>query len=238
MLLKRWAVLTAFAASALIGTNTQAKESAPTGQVQCKDGTFSSAKGKGACSGHGGVLKESSAAEDAKAKASSAADDTKAKASRTVDDTKAKASRSTDDAKAKASGTADDAKAKASRSVDDAKTAVDNTVLCKDGTTSKAGQGACSHHGGVASAQPSQSGLPPPPSARTGQTGTGGSPIEPGPPPGIPSGTPAAPSTKSAPSPTQGTPTAKCKDGTFSYAKQHEGACSHHGGVAQWLDAK
>jgi len=216
MLLKRWAVLTAFAASALIGTNTQAKESAPTGQVQCKDGTFSSAKGKGACSGHGGVLKESSAAEDAKAKASSAADDTKAKASRTVDDTKAKAS----------------------RSVDDAKTAVDNTVLCKDGTTSKAGQGACSHHGGVASAQPAQSGLPPPPSARTGQTGTGGSPIEPGPPPGIPSGTPAAPSTKSAPSPTQGTPTAKCKDGTFSYAKQHEGACSHHGGVAQWLDAK
>lgn len=28
--------------------------------------------------------------------------------------------------------------------------------------------------------------------------------------------------------------TAKCKDGTYSYAKHHQGACSHHGGVAQW----
>lgn len=229
MLLKRWAVLTAFAASALIGISAQAKESASTDQVQCKDGTFSSAKGKGACSGHGGVLKASSAAEDAKAKAPSAADDAKAKASKSADDTKAKASRSTEDAKAKASSAADD-----------------NTVLCKDGTTSKAGQGACSHHGGVAGTQPAQSGLPPPPSARTGQTGTGGGPVtDPGPPPGMPAGTTAAPGSKSAPAtksapnaPTQATPTAKCKDGTFSYATHHEGACSHHGGVAQWLDGK
>jgi hypothetical protein len=29
---------------------------------------------------------------------------------------------------------------------------------------------------------------------------------------------------------------AKCKDGTFSHAKQHKGACSRHGGVGQWLD--
>jgi hypothetical protein len=28
--------------------------------------------------------------------------------------------------------------------------------------------------------------------------------------------------------------TAKCKDGTYSYAKHHRGACSHHGGVAEW----
>lgn len=28
--------------------------------------------------------------------------------------------------------------------------------------------------------------------------------------------------------------TAKCKDGTYSYAKHHQGACSHHGGVAEW----
>jgi hypothetical protein len=26
--------------------------------------------------------------------------------------------------------------------------------------------------------------------------------------------------------------TAKCNDGTFSYAAHHQGACSHHGGVA------
>ncbi len=30
--------------------------------------------------------------------------------------------------------------------------------------------------------------------------------------------------------------TAKCKDGTMSYAKHHSGACSRHGGVAEWLD--
>lgn len=28
--------------------------------------------------------------------------------------------------------------------------------------------------------------------------------------------------------------TAKCKDGTYSYAKRHQGACAHHGGVAEW----
>ncbi len=29
--------------------------------------------------------------------------------------------------------------------------------------------------------------------------------------------------------------TAKCKDGTYSHAATHSGACSGHGGVAQWL---
>ncbi len=28
--------------------------------------------------------------------------------------------------------------------------------------------------------------------------------------------------------------TAKCKDGTYSQAKTHQGACSNHGGVAEW----
>src|SRR5262249_2516810 len=208
MLLKRWAVLTAFAASALIGIGAQAKESASTGQVKCKDGTFSSAKGKGACSGHGGVLKASAA-----------------------DEAKSTASKSAADAKSKASSAADEAKS------------TDNTVLCKDGTRSKAESGACSHHGGVATTQPAQSGLPPPSSARTGESGTGGgTTIDPGAPPtSEPVGnSPApAPSTKSASqSPTPGTPDAKGQGGTFSYAKEHEGACSHHGGVAQWLDTK
>ena len=34
-----------------------------------------------------------------------------------------------------------------------------------------------------------------------------------------------------------GTPadaTAKCNDGTYSFAAQHSGACSSHGGVAEW----
>ena len=29
---------------------------------------------------------------------------------------------------------------------------------------------------------------------------------------------------------------ARCRDGSYSYAKHHQGACSHHGGVAKWLD--
>lgn len=29
--------------------------------------------------------------------------------------------------------------------------------------------------------------------------------------------------------------TGKCKDGTWTTAATHQGACSHHGGVASWL---
>lgn len=31
-------------------------------------------------------------------------------------------------------------------------------------------------------------------------------------------------------------PTALCRDGTYSYSQHHSGTCSHHGGVAKWLD--
>ncbi len=30
--------------------------------------------------------------------------------------------------------------------------------------------------------------------------------------------------------------TARCNDGTYSYSQHHQGTCSHHGGVAEWLD--
>lgn len=30
--------------------------------------------------------------------------------------------------------------------------------------------------------------------------------------------------------------TALCRDGTYSFSKHHSGTCSHHGGVAKWLD--
>jgi hypothetical protein len=96
-------------------------------------------------------------------------------------------------------------------------------VTCKDGTTGKAGRGACSHHGGVAKsvAAPSKEPASPPPAAPPRAT-----------PPA--SGEPPA---SRAPSKTQaaGQPTARCKDGTMSYSKHHTGSCSHHGGVAQWL---
>lgn len=28
---------------------------------------------------------------------------------------------------------------------------------------------------------------------------------------------------------------ATCRDGTYSFSKNHRGTCSHHGGVATWL---
>ena len=31
-------------------------------------------------------------------------------------------------------------------------------------------------------------------------------------------------------------PTAICRDGTYSYSQTRQGTCSHHGGVAVWLD--
>ena len=33
-----------------------------------------------------------------------------------------------------------------------------------------------------------------------------------------------------------GQATAACKDGTQSFAKNHSGACSKHGGVKEWID--
>jgi hypothetical protein len=93
------------------------------------------------------------------------------------------------------------------------------TVTCKDGSTSAAGRGACSHHGGVA--KPSAPAAPPATAP-------------------VPAPAPAAPPVerKAPPRPSTaqpGQPTARCKDGTLSYAKHHSGACSHHGGVSTWL---
>jgi hypothetical protein len=30
--------------------------------------------------------------------------------------------------------------------------------------------------------------------------------------------------------------TAQCRDGSYSFSQNHRGTCSHHGGVARWLD--
>ena len=29
--------------------------------------------------------------------------------------------------------------------------------------------------------------------------------------------------------------TAQCRDGSYSFSRNHRGTCSHHGGVAKWL---
>ena|SRR5690349_7457639 len=100
------------------------------------------------------------------------------------------------------------------------------TVTCKDGTTSKAGRGACSHHGGVggeAAATPPAA-TPPPAAAPHSSRAT------------VPTSAGAAKSAdekEAGNSPTGAT--AKCKDGTYSHSAHHQGACSHHGGVAEWM---
>ena len=87
---------------------------------------------------------------------------------------------------------------------------------CSDGTTSTAtGKGACSKHGGVkkgdaAAAAPAAA---PAPAAKAAAA----------PAPAAPAGAPAG-------------ATAKCKDGSYSQAKTHKGACSKHGGVDSFLD--
>jgi hypothetical protein len=57
-----------------------------------------------------------------------------------------------------------------------------------------------------------------------------------------PDAPPPAPPTTAAAAPAPDVPaddhpagaTAKCVDGTYSYAAHHQGACSHHHGVAEW----
>jgi hypothetical protein len=83
------------------------------------------------------------------------------------------------------------------------------TAQCKDGTysTAKTKQGACSKHGGVQTWFADEK-----PATTSAPKGAAK---------GAANGAPQ-------------NATAKCKDGTYSFAKQHSGACSHHGGVAEW----
>jgi hypothetical protein len=111
-------------------------------------------------------------------------------------------------------------------------------VSCKDGTASKGGRGACSGHGGI---------------DKSAAAKAASAPAAAAPPPAAPAAPPAAApvaASKTTPAPTATAksgssvntdPTgaiAKCKDGSYSHAKTHTGACSHHGGVANFLDGK
>jgi hypothetical protein len=101
------------------------------------------------------------------------------------------------------------------------------TVRCKDGTMSSAGQGSCSHHGGV-------------------DKNTGAAPQAV---PGSTTRTPADTETRAVnpkgeltpnppvKAPAPGQVTARCKDGTMSHSTHHSGTCSGHGGVEKWLDS-
>ena len=126
------------------------------------------------------------------------------------------------------------------------------TTVCKDGTTSATtGRGACTSHGGVdksatkkaASAakaekkaeQKAASKAPAAPAAaprRAPVAAATAAPVRP-----APTARAAAPTTSATHAantdPTGAT--AQCKDGTYSHATSHRGACSRHQGVAKWL---
>jgi hypothetical protein len=107
----------------------------------------------------------------------------------------------------------------------------DATGQCTDGTYTKAAtkRGACSGHGGVgtwyadsAATAPRQQSNPSPRSTAAEAA--------PAPAPAAPRASKPTPSTTEHPA----NATARCRDNTFSFAAQHRGACSHHGGVAEW----
>ena len=113
-------------------------------------------------------------------------------------------------------------------------------TTCKDGTTSTAtGRGACSGHGGVqkSAAGSSAAGSSAPASSAAPGAPAAGSASSTAPAASAPakSADGAKPAASGNTDPTGAT--AKCKDGTYSKSKSHSGACSHHGGVAQWLDS-
>ena len=150
----------------------------------CKDGTTSTATGRGACSGHGGVdAKATEAAKKAATKTEKAASKSDAAAAKTT----AKTEKATDKAVDKSA--AKSAKTEAAAAKTEAKTAKSETKA--ETKTAKA------------ESKPVEKSTSKP---KTGADNN---------------------------DPTNAT--AQCKDGTYSHAKNHQGACSNHGGVAKFL---
>jgi len=114
----------------------------------CKDGTTSTATGRGACSGHGGVQKAGKSAAAAAPASTESASPAAAPASPAAAP-KAAPAAAAKTAPAAAPKAAPAAKATATTGNTDPTGA---TAKCKDGTYSKSKQhsGSCSHHGGVA----------------------------------------------------------------------------------------
>ena len=102
------------------------------------------------------------------------------------------------------------------------------TAQCKDGTysTAKTKKGACSSHGGVQTWFADESAKDAKADAKGAAKATKDAAKD--------TKDAAKDALKARPSDAPKDATAKCKDGTFSMAKQHRGACSSHGGVAEW----
>lgn len=230
-----------------VGASAQTAPKKPANATaECTDGTFSTAKTQaGACSKHGGVKTWFGAPAGAAAAATK--------------ETGKKEPAAKTDAAAKTAAPAAAAKAAGAPPAGSTGECTDGTF-----TRAKTQTGACSNHGGVktwfaadtkapaaaataAGAGAAPAATPkntPPPPAPTGVSGT----PAPKAPAAAATSTPKAPAaTKTAAgassgkaqivAPPAGTPdnaTAKCKDGTYSFAKTHTGACSNHGGVTEW----
>jgi len=182
--------------------------------VLCTDGSFSDSAGRGACSGHGGLAKKGTVElktdKQVKARKELAKDQDRDLKDANKDD-KAAAKQNKKAMKEQEKADKQDSKAMADKNTD----ANAPAVTCKDGTM-KTGRMGCFGHGGVAKTDAN------PRETRTRgdkKTATGSGGDEPG---GVTASSTGA--------------TAKCKDGMYSHATHHTGACSNHGGVAQWLD--
>ena len=112
------------------------------------------------------------------------------------------------------------------------------TTLCADGTTSNStGRGTCSGHGGARGAEATSkvtgAPIPAPATAATRSRAS------------VPRASTRASTRANANSAVAGSGAAednnpagaiaKCKDGLYSHATHHRGACGHHGGVASWI---